>query len=313
MKAYSSMKRCVVFSVLSLVSIAAFWTIEAGAVNNLIVSFLVPVLPERQLSSWPLDGPPDGIAAGPDGSIYVNINQNHRIVGYTTSGLKLAEWTYEGKVNGIAVSPDNRVWVTIGNDDQEEMVNINQNHKVVGYSPTGDMLAEWLVTCRDCENPEANAIAVGPGGEIFININNNFRIVGYSPSGEVQAEWTVTCQGCDAPKANAIAVDPGGEIWVNINQNHKVVGYSPSGEVLAERTVDCRDCEDPEANAVAIGPGGEIWVNINQNHRIVGYTADGRDLGEWPYEGEADGFAVGSDGLFYLADGKNGLVRIYGQ
>ena len=313
MKTYSDLKRRVVFSVLIMMSIAAVPAMEAGAANNLILDLIIPILPEEQLSSWLLEGPPDGIAVGPDGSIYVNINNNHRLVGYTAGGVKFAEWTYEGVISGIAASPDNRVWVTINNGDQDEMVNINNNHRIVGYSPSGEVLAEWPLYCSDCQDPEANAIAAGPGGEIFVNINNNHRIVGYSPSGEVLAERPLYCSDCQDPEANAIAAGPGGEIFVNINNNHRIVGYSPSGEVLAEWPLYCSDCQDPEANAIAAGPGGEIFVNINNNHRIVGYTADGTNLGEWPYEGEATGFAVGPDGLFYLADRENSMIRVYGQ
>ena len=75
---------------------------------------------------------------GPDGSVYVNINNNHRVVKYDANGTELATWDLVAGVietNGIAVGPDGSVYV-----------NINNNHRVVQYSSVGELLADWNIS-----------------------------------------------------------------------------------------------------------------------------------------------------------------------
>ncbi len=88
------------------------------------------------VTQWPVDGGPDGIAVGPGGEVFVNINNNYRVVKYSPQGEQLAEWSVDGVIetNGIAVGPGGEVFV-----------NLNNNYRVVKYSSEGDKLAEWTV------------------------------------------------------------------------------------------------------------------------------------------------------------------------
>ncbi len=109
-------------------------------------------------------------------------------------GPMLTQWSVEDQPGGIAISPWGEVYVTI-----------NNNHKVVKYSPEGEMLAEWDVDGVI----ETNGITVGPGGEVYVTINNNHKVVKYSSDGEKLDEWAVDGM------MSGIAVGPNGLVYIS--------------------------------------------------------------------------------------------------
>ena len=109
------------------------------------------------LTHWAAEDGIDGIAVGPGGEVYVNINQNHKVVKYSAEGEKLAEWDVDGVIetNGIAVGPGGEVYVTI-----------NNNHKVVKYSSEGEKLGEWGV------DGVMTGIGAGPDDLVYVAFAN---------------------------------------------------------------------------------------------------------------------------------------------
>jgi len=218
---------------------------------------------------------PDDIAVGPDGSVYVNINNNHRVVKYSAEHTYLTEWDVGEVSGGIAVGPDGSVYV-----------NINNNHRVVKYSAEGEYLTEWDV------GAEAKGLAVGPDGSVYVNINNNHRVVKYDADGGYLAEWDT------GEPADGIAVGPDGSVYVNINNNHRVVKYDANGTQLATWDLVAGVIE---TNGIAVGPDGSVYVNINNNHRVVQYSSVGELLADWsisPLEATFNyqGYLVTDDG-----------------
>jgi hypothetical protein len=117
----------------------------------------VPVHSESLLTQWAAEDQADCIAIGPGGEVYVNINQNHKVMKYSAEGERIAEWEIPGVIetNGIAVGPGGEVYV-----------NINQNHKVLKFSPEGEMLDEWSV------DGQMTDIAIGPNGLVYVSFAN---------------------------------------------------------------------------------------------------------------------------------------------
>ncbi|MCU0555082.1 MAG: NHL repeat-containing protein [Syntrophales bacterium] len=146
-----------------------------------------------RLAEWSSEGGSSGIAVSPDGEVFVNINNNHRVerhgpggevsvninnthhvVKYSPEGHRLAEWPTEDASSGIAVSHDGEVF------------SVNNLFRVARSSAAGDPLAGWSVVAGVIET---NGIVVSPNGDVFVNINNTHRVAQYSAAGELLAEW----------------------------------------------------------------------------------------------------------------------------
>ncbi|OPY49303.1 MAG: SMP-30/Gluconolaconase/LRE-like region [Methanosaeta sp. PtaU1.Bin060] len=120
-----------------------------------LLASVVPVYCASLSNQWAVEDKADGIAIGPGGEVYVNINQNHRVVKYSPEGEMLMEWSLEGVADDIAVGPGGEVYV-----------NINQNHRVVKYSPEGVMLDGWTV------EGEMTDMAIGSNGLVYLSFTN---------------------------------------------------------------------------------------------------------------------------------------------
>ena len=251
------------------------------------------------VTQWHVGGEPAHIAVqASTGEVFVNINQNYRVVKYSAEGEWLMEFGREGEIPaGIAVDNAGNSVVA---------VNINNNYRVVKYGVFGEVLTEWQGT------GELGGIAVDSAGNsvVAVNINNNYRVVKHGPFGEVLASWT------GEGTAMAIAIDPEGSILVvaSITSVLRVLRYSVEGVLLAQWPLAGGVIE---TNGIVVAPGGEIFVTLNNNYRIAMYSVEGEWLGEFGSEGSGPGefltlagLAIDAYGRLFVADAGNGRIQV---
>ncbi len=63
------------------------------------------------LNAWPVEGEAHAITVAPDGTLFVTINNSHRVVQHTFAGKVVGGWDVAGEVAAIAVSPEGQVAV----------------------------------------------------------------------------------------------------------------------------------------------------------------------------------------------------------
>ncbi|MFQ5344087.1 MAG: hypothetical protein ACE5F6_21295 [Anaerolineae bacterium] len=65
-------------------ALAACGALQSGAADRGDASMQLrgAAHPLKRAAAWQTDGEPGGVAVGPGGEVYVNINQDHRIVKY---------------------------------------------------------------------------------------------------------------------------------------------------------------------------------------------------------------------------------------
>ena len=80
-----------------------------------LLASVVPAYGVQMVTLWNVDGQADNIAIGPGGEVYVNINNSHKVVKYSSVGEMLDGWTVEGEMTGIAVGPNGLVYVSSTN------------------------------------------------------------------------------------------------------------------------------------------------------------------------------------------------------
>ena len=172
------------------------------------------------IGEWYVEGEPALVAVDEtSGDVFVNINNNWRILRYSAQGDLLGMFGRDGEIlSGLAVDAQGFVAVA---------VNINNNWRVIWYDVYGQILAEI-----EGEGQVGGISADTEGHSIVaVNINNNWRVASYDPDGAPLTSWEVVA---GVIETNGITVGPNGMVFVAINNNFRVAMYSPEGEFLGE-------------------------------------------------------------------------------
>ncbi len=246
------------------------------------------------LSQIPLDAEPTGLAGAPDGTLFVKINNNHRILHYTVEGKLLHSWLTELAPISIAGDGEAGVWVGFVQAPPPPTASPTPTPTATTMPPTPMPMPTPALTPGAVTHFAANGdvlgtiategtpgdLATGPEGQLFVRINQNHRIVRYAPSGEMLGSWPVD------GRAAEITVGPEGQVFVRINHNHRVVMYSATGEWLGEINTGT------SANDIAAAPDGTLFATFGAQQRVVRYAPDGQTLGGWVTPGEPDRIAI---------------------
>ncbi len=172
------------------------------------------------------------------------------------------------------------------------------------------------------------ALAVGPGGEVYVGDQFSYAVRRFSPSGKLEAEWGSYGAGPGQFGAIAgLAVAPGGDVYVVDSGHDRVERFTPSGRLLGSWGSEGSGLgqfylgtgptpDRPPGGAIAVS-GGYVYVADSSNNRIERFNLDGSHPlvlirgGRRPGQlHEPRGLAV-ADGELYVADDGNRRVEVF--
>jgi len=269
---------------------------------------------------------PRGIAAAPDGTIYVADSENHRIQHLTPEGLVLQMWgafgdvaagnAPEGSFNqpwGIAVGPDGSLYVAD-----------TWNHRVQKFDSEGNFIRMWGYFGQ-AETPEAfwgpRDIAVDAAGKVYITDTGNKRVVIFNENGEYITQFGEVGMGpgqLDEPVG--IAVDADGLVYVADTWNQRIQVFQTDTEnrYVQIRSWDLQAWYGQSLDNkpyLAVDPRGYLYVSDPEGYRVMQYTLTGEPIRSWGDFGTANsqfglpvGIAVDPDGMIWVVDTINSRV-----
>lgn len=174
--------------------------------------------------------------------------------------------------HGIGLDGEGNVWVTDAVSAERTPANDMRGHKVVKFSPSGEVLMVLGTPGVPGEGPDRfNApadVAIAANGDIFVadghGDDTNNRVVRFAPDGTYITEWGRT-------------------------------GYAP-GEF---RTL----------HAIAIDNDGRVFVGDRSNNRIQLFDQDGNHLATWTQFGRPSGIFFDGRGRIYVADSESDDIQ----
>jgi len=223
------------------------------------------------------------LTRGPDGNIWVTLDQGADIARITPKG-KVEEFDPVNLTNptGITRGPDGNIWVT-------------QSGGVASFSPT-DPDAAVAYTVNDIVDPRP--IVTGPDGNLWtVSGANVIRIPPANPAAATSFPELVAGRDIDAGKD--------GKLWV-ADFGSQVVRITTAGAATAFPTGDGSGLQ-----AIAAGPKGQIaYADPTSNPQRVGRITKGK-VKRKTTAGDPFGVAYGADKAYWIPRFASGdLLRL---
>jgi hypothetical protein len=196
---------------------------------------------------------PFGIAADPDGSLWVAEANDSRAQKLTTSGSALNEITSLEPPWGVAVDGAGGVWLAYP-----------AGGAVAKFSNAGMALfqADPSESGLAFSNPEA--LAVDKAGDAFVGDTSNDRILVFNSAGQYLWDWST------AAAPSAIAVGPDGHVFVG-DWSGSVTESNRFGNTIA--TVAQVTASGP-VFGIALDGQGHLWASDSWENKVKEYTWD---------------------------------------
>lgn len=263
---------------------------------------------------------PRGLAAGPDGEIYVADAGHDRIAVVDASGTVIRAFGESGYELGRFQRP---LDVAVDSDRGQVYVADSANRRLVVLDLNGNPIEEWLVSGPDTAFVPS-AVAVGPTGDVYVVSSESGRVDRFGADGTWFGGWGGEGgEPGDLRSPGGVAVLPDGRVVVADVGNGRLQLFTSIGNFqLARDVAGVRD--------VAVHPvGGSIYAlhdadgPFGDRDQVTIFDADlvtviddslRNDMLAGPGEAfkPAQGLVVTPDGAVGLSTGAGGLRGEHG-
>ncbi len=274
---------------------------------------------------------PRGLAAAPDGSVYVADSRNHRIQHFSSNGELIDVWgsfadaTADPSVDPSVLAPGgtfNEPWGIVVGPDGSVYVADTWNHRIQKFTADGKFITMWGYFGQ-AERPEAfwgpRDVAVDSKGPVFVTDTWNKRIVVFDENGNYITQFgQAGIELGDLDEPVGLTVDAEDHLFVADTWNKRVEQFVAVPEeqnfiAVQEFEVYGWFGESLENKPyIAVDAAGNIYVTDPEGYRVIAFDAAGNFLRYWgQYSTEIDGFglpsgiAVDPEGHVWVSDGEN--------
>jgi virginiamycin B lyase len=272
----------------------AMWFTEpgAGSVGRIDRAGVV-----RQYHLPTRGGDPEGIAAAPDGNLYVaehfGPNYATHVARVTPTG-RITEWTDSNFMpEGVSPGPDGSIWFTQGCAG----LAILRRGKVEQY----------LISGITGETP---AIVRGPDGAMWFSQDGTARIGRVGPEGKLRTYAGPLYQSEYNDVPNGVAVGSDGNLWWTAQFGNLIWAMNVRGQIVHEYAIPT-----PASMpwGIAAGRDGALWFTEWAGNKI-GRVTTGGVFSEYPLPtigAKPQGIASSRDGsLWFVESAANRIGRI---
>ncbi len=264
---------------------------------------------------------PRGMAAAPDGTIYVADSRNHRIQHLAADGSVLHVWgTFGEPIGSNAAAPGtfNEPWGVAVGPDGSVYVADTWNHRVQKFTAEGEFISTWGYFGQ-AEDAFAlwgpRDVTVDDLGRVLVTDTGNKRVIAYDETGNFVAE--IGGPGFAPGKFDeptGIAAGANNFIFVadTWNQRIQALTLDPSGALLPFTTWDISGWYGQSLDNkpyIAAGLDDRVFVSDPEGFRILEFAAEGQFIRYWgEFGAETGGFslptglAIDPDGGIWVSD-----------
>ena len=241
---------------------------------------------------------PSGIAAGPDGNVWVAESSSSRIARVTPGGTVTEFALPAGREPLGITSAGGLVWFTERLGNRIGRLNPSAGSDAAIQAS----LAEFLVAGA---GSKPTGIAAGPDGNVWFTENGSDEIGRITPAGTI-SEFLVPGGGSNV---TGIAAGSDGALWFTEAGSNEVGRISTAGVITNEFGLPTLPASATRLGAIASGPDGALWYvdgGIDHVRRIT--TAGVHSEFPAPAGSILDGIAAGPDGNLWLTASRSGKI-----
>jgi len=269
---------------------------------------------------------PQGIAIGPDGSLYVADTFNNRIQKFDGQGRFISQWgSYcrtdtdsdgqpdqpcDGRFNApyaVAIAGDGSIYVADGS-----------NQRIQKFNSGGTFVASWGSKGNgDGQFSSVVGLAISSDGSVFA-VDSGNRIQKFDSNGAFQAKWGSKGSGAGQfYYPYGIAVAPDGSIYVTDSGNNRIQKCFDNGTFITGwGSGGSGNGQFNDPIGIATASDSSVYVVDSSNQRIQKFDKNGKFLRAWGSEGNGDGqfyypysIAIAPDGVVYVSDSGNDRIQ----